>query len=295
MIKKNILILMVFILVNCNSKIVSERKTILIRCDDIGMCHGVNLAAKRLLDTKIPFSASVMACCPWFTDAVELLKDQSQVSIGVHLTLNSEWKNYRWGPISGIKSVPSLVDEQGYFFPSRSLFFENNPKTTEVELELRTQLDRAINSGLKIDYVDYHMGTAVSTSEFVEVVEKLAQEYKLGISRWYGEKDMVGVYSILPENKLDTLLQEIQSLNINDINLLVCHIGSTTPEMNSMKDMNKFGLENMSRHRESEANVLCSSELINLIDNKIVKPITYKDLKKKIGLKNMARPKSFNY
>src|ERR1043166_5562495 len=87
-------------------KDIANKIPILIRCDDIGMCHSVNTAAKQVLETGIPVSMSVMVPCPWFTEAVELLKKYPNVSIGIHLTLNSEWKQYRWGPVSGAQTVP---------------------------------------------------------------------------------------------------------------------------------------------------------------------------------------------
>ena len=90
---------------------------LLIRCDDIGMSHSANLALAEMIQTNIPFSASVMFTCPWYQEAVEMLKDNPQVAVGIHLTLNAEWKNYRWGPVLGMKAVPSLVDSCGYFFP----------------------------------------------------------------------------------------------------------------------------------------------------------------------------------
>ena len=46
--------------------------------------------------------------------------------MGIHLTLNSEWKNYRWGPASGRDMVPTLVDADGYFF-STSEALNRNP------------------------------------------------------------------------------------------------------------------------------------------------------------------------
>ena len=49
------------------------------------------------------------------TEAVEILRDQPQVSAGIHLTLNSEWQHYKWGPVLGASRVPSLVDENGHF------------------------------------------------------------------------------------------------------------------------------------------------------------------------------------
>ena len=63
-----------------------EKVDVLIRCDDIGMCHAVNVASKIVLDTGIPVSMSVMVPCPWFSEAVEMLKQYPNVSVGIHLT-----------------------------------------------------------------------------------------------------------------------------------------------------------------------------------------------------------------
>ena len=82
----SILTFLCFILIGCGETNHDFKKTILIRCDDIGMCHAVNMAAQKLIAKNIPFSASVMVCCPWFNEAVEILKDNPEVSVGVHLT-----------------------------------------------------------------------------------------------------------------------------------------------------------------------------------------------------------------
>jgi predicted glycoside hydrolase/deacetylase ChbG (UPF0249 family) len=165
---------------------------ILIRCDDIGMSHSVNMAAKKVLETGIPVSMSVMVPCGWFAEAVDMLKQYPNVSVGIHLTLNAEWKQYRWGPVAGATIVPSLVDSLGHFFPSRSKLFGNNPSLAEIETELRAQIDKAKKAGLKIDYLDYHMGAAVQTPETRAIVEKLAKEYGVAISRYYDEVDVEG-------------------------------------------------------------------------------------------------------
>src|ERR1700744_5217601 len=96
---------------------------LLLRLDDIGMNHSVNMAVKKRAETGLPFSASVQFACPWYQEAVEILKKYHQVSVGVHLTLTSEWKNYRWGPVTGRTAVPSLVDSDGYF-PHTSRAFD---------------------------------------------------------------------------------------------------------------------------------------------------------------------------
>src|SRR5207249_6536427 len=138
----------------------SSPVSLIIRTDDIGMSHSVNMAMQKLVSTGMPVSVSVLFACPWYQEAVEILKQHPNVSVGIHLALNSEWKNYRWGPVSGSAAVPSLVDENGFFFPSSEALHQHNPQVAEVEKELRAQIDRALRSGVKIDYVDEHMGTA---------------------------------------------------------------------------------------------------------------------------------------
>ena len=264
--------------------------TALIRCDDAGMCHAVNVAIREIAESGIPFSASVMVPCPWFQEAVEILNAYPHVSAGIHLTLNSEWRNYRWGPTAGAETVPSLVDSAGYFFPSRASFFANHPKLEEVEQELRSQIKRAQHSGLTFDYVDYHMGTAVDTPELRALVERLAQEYGLGISRYFGEQDVEGVYKAPVQDKTDTLVSRVRELIPGAIRLFVFHTGMESPEMDALVDMNSFGLPDVSKHRNAERKALLSSEFRTALSEKGVNLITYRDLIERIGLQRMKRP-----
>ena len=264
--------------------------TALIRCDDIGMCHAVNTAFREVVASGLPVSASVMFACPWYQEAVKLLKEHPEVSVGIHLTLNAEWQNYRWGPVSGKEAVPSLVDSVGYFFPSRALLFAHEPKLQEVEHELRAQIERALGTGLRIDYVDYHMGAAVQTLPMRELVERLAKEYGLAISRYYGEQDVPGVYDAPIEHKLDTLLSVSEKITPDHINLFVFHVGEETPEMNALVDFNSFGPREMSKHRHAELNALISPAFRALMEKMGVKFVTYRDLNRTLGLDKMKRP-----
>jgi YdjC-like protein len=92
---------------------------LLIRTDDIGMNHSVNTALGKFIAMGVPFSVSVMVACPWFPEAAEILRDNPRVSVGIHLTLNSEWKDYRWGPVLGASRVPTLVDSDNPADPYR--------------------------------------------------------------------------------------------------------------------------------------------------------------------------------
>lgn len=270
----------------------NDKTGVLIRCDDIGMCHSVNMAIQKVLETGIPVSTSVMVPCPWFSEAVEILKKYPNASIGIHLTLNSEWKQYRWGPVAGAKTVPSLVDSVGLFFPSRSLLFENNPKLSEIETELRAQIEKAIHAGLKIDYLDYHMSAAVQTPETRAIVEKLAAEYHLAISRYYDEDEVEGWYFTPPAQKADTMLYKLKMAKPGGIKLFVIHVGLDTPEMSAMTDLNPFGPKDMSKHRNAELNGLLAPQFQQLLHDPKFHLVNYGMLNKEKGLSSMKRPLS---
>src|ERR1043165_5764416 len=99
---------------------------LLFRLDDVGMNHSVNMAIERVARTGMPFSVSVLVACPWYQEAVEMLKRYPNLSVGVHLALNSEWKGYRWGPVLGAAAVPTLVDSSGYFQQSTRAFLASH-------------------------------------------------------------------------------------------------------------------------------------------------------------------------
>lgn len=268
----------------------NEQKQLLIRTDDVGMSHSVNMAVKTLTETGMPFSASVMFACPWYQEAVDILKDQPQVTVGIHLTLNAEWKNYRWGPVAGKSAVPSLVDEFGFFFPSRATLYENEPTLEDIETELRAQVERAINSGLNIRYVDYHMGTAVDKPEYRALLEDLAVEYKLAISRYYGEVDVESMYAAPIAQKKETLLNTTQSLKSGQFNLLVTHVGYDDDELGAMVDLNPFGPPNMSKHRNAELDALVSDEFRKMLNEENIELLNYADLIDEFGIEGMVSP-----
>jgi chitin disaccharide deacetylase len=263
---------------------------LIIRTDDAGMSHSVNMALERLIATGMPVSVSVMFPTPWYQETVDILKRNPQVSVGVHLTLNSEWKNYRWGPVLGRTAVPSLVDADGYFFSSSEALHQNHPSLQEVEKELRAQIDRAMHSGLKIDYVDYHMGTAVRYPEFRDISERLAKEYGLGMSQYFGETRHDPQYSAAPPAKTDSLLAMVDRLR-PPFNLVVTHVGIDNAELGALLDMNTDGaLPEMSKNRQGELDAITSQRFRDAIKAHNVQLLTYRQLIAMQGLGSMHRP-----
>jgi predicted glycoside hydrolase/deacetylase ChbG (UPF0249 family) len=264
---------------------------LIIRTDDVGMSHSVNMGVQRLIDTGLPLSVSVMFACPWYQEAVDILKRHPDVSVGIHLTLNSEWKYYRWGPVAGREAVPTLVDADGYFFQSSEALYENHADPREIEKELRAQIERARRSGLKIDYVDFHMGTATRYPEFREVTERLAREYALGMSEYFGEAMDAPQYAAAPRNKADSLVALIDRLRPGVVNAVVTHVGVDGPELGALVDMNTDQpLPEMSKNRQGELDALTSQRFTGAVKARNVVLITYRDVITKHGLKAMRRP-----
>ena len=270
-------------------------KFLIIRTDDVGMSHSVNSAVTKLLDTGYPVSVSVMFACPWYQEAVAILKEYDNASIGIHLTLNSEWEHYRWGPVAGRSAVPSLTDENGYFFHSSSTLYENNPKRSELEKELRAQIERALASGLKIDYVDYHMGTAMGDPMFREVTENLAKEYELGLWGYFSSTEFYDHYRASPEHKIDSLVTMMNRVKPG-YSYLVTHVGIDNAELGAMKDMNNSApLAKMSANRQGELDALTSEAFAKALKDNNIKLITFGDLIKIKGLDAMKRPDEERY
>jgi len=224
-----------------------------------------------------------MFACPWYQEAVEMLKKYPQVSVGVHLVLNSEWRGYRWGPVLGKTAVPSLVDSAGYFLPSTRAFLASKYELGEVERELDAQMQRAMASGLKIVYVDFHMGTAGGTPQLRAVAERMAQKYRVGISRSFNEVSTT-LFDASPEAKKSTFLAQLSRADRTRPNLHVIHVAERTPEMEALFDRNNAaqsdsaGRPLTALHRQAELEAVLSPEFAQLVKSSTVKLVNYEQL-----------------
>jgi hypothetical protein len=112
-------------------------------------------------------SVSVMMPCPWVPAFVKWLKTHPDIDAGLHLTLTSEWDDYRWGPVAGRSVVPGLTDSTGNLWPTVA-DVARHATPDEIAAEISAQLGRARAMGFQPTHLDTHMGTVYATPEFLK-------------------------------------------------------------------------------------------------------------------------------
>lgn len=152
---------------------------IVMHADDVGMCHGANAAFVELSRLGTCSSGSVMVPCPWFLEVAEAVGDDQRFDLGVHLTLNSEKRHYKWSPISSPPESAGLTDHHGYFWPDVPSV-QRNAAPEAVEVELRMQIDAALAAGIDVTHLDDHMGV-VMTPEFCDIYVRIGIDYDLPV------------------------------------------------------------------------------------------------------------------
>ncbi len=136
-------------------------KVVIIHTDDIGMCHASVQAFRDLWEFGTITSGAVMVPCPWFPATAEMCRANPEMDMGVHSTLNAEWENYRWGPVSTRDQLSGLMDEKGYFHQWNEAVYQN-AKPEAVEIEINLQVERALAAGIDVSHIDSHMGSIMN-------------------------------------------------------------------------------------------------------------------------------------
>ena len=155
-------------------------KLLMIHADDAGLTHSENMATIQSLEKGIVNSYSIMVPCPWYYEMAVFAKNNPQFDYGIHLTLTCEWESYKFGPVLPVSEVPSLVDENGYFYKKREQL-RKNASAEDVKNELQAQIEKAIKFGLKPTNIDSHMYSVGTSPEFFDVYRDLGEKYNLPV------------------------------------------------------------------------------------------------------------------
>jgi len=156
----------------------ANSRLLVIHADDFGMTHSVDAAIEEALEKHWVTSASILVPCPWFPEVAQWAKAHPDADLGIHLALNSEWKDYRWPPVSPQPTGSSLLDADGYL-PLTAEYVVAHAKMSDVEVETHAQIDKANAAGIHITHLDDHMDTIVGSEELLKVYLSTSRFYKI--------------------------------------------------------------------------------------------------------------------
>src|SRR5258708_4431180 len=274
----------------------ADSKLLIIHADDLAVAHSVDAASFDALNKNAVTSASIMVPCPWLTEVASYAKDHPDGDLGLHLTLTSEWKTYRWGPLESRDKVPSLYDFSGYLWPETAPA-ATNEKSQEAEREIRAQIVRAIALGIHPTHLDSHMGVLFSPPELFPVYVKLPHDSKLPflavripnapaqLLSILSEKDVV-LDSVVIANPAvhanewrDFYVNAVKNLNPGLTEMIV-HLGHDDAELQAVTlDHPDYG----SAWRQRDYEVMTSSEFKKVLQENNVILVKWKDLKKLVN------------
>lgn len=261
-----------------------DKTRLLVRIDDMGFSHAVNVACLETYTKGIARSVEVLVTGPWFEEAAQMLRDHPGLDAGVHLALTSEWTYLKWRPLT---KAQSLVDEDGYFFP---MLWQNQkfPELgylksqdwllTEVEAEWRAQIELAKKKIPQLSHMSDHMGCSNISPEAKALMYRLAKEYDLAI-HW--EKEGVEFApswsgrEYTAEEKEARLIQVLQNLGPGDW-LILEHPGYDVLELETVGHK---GYENVAADRDGVTKVFTSRAVEDVLQKLNIELISYKDLK----------------
>nr|WP_184175128.1 polysaccharide deacetylase family protein [Rhabdobacter roseus] len=179
-----------------------DKKVVIMHIDDVGMSYESNLGTIKALTEGVATSFSIMMPCGWVPGFVHYMKQNPGLDAGLHLTLTSEWKDYRWGPLAGKPAVKSLVDAEGALWPSVKDVVKNGTPD-DVEREIRAQIDRARTMGFEPTHLDSHMGTLFATPAFIERYVKVGMQEKIPVMFPGGHNTAIQVDEKMSPEMLD--------------------------------------------------------------------------------------------
>lgn len=162
---------------------------LIVHADDIGMHADQTDGTFNAMKQGMVKTGSVMVPCPDFDRVVEIWKNDPNLDLGIHLTLNSDWgKKYGWGGILSKSQVPSLYNAEGILW-RKPLELLVHMRVDEAILELEAQIVKVLKAGLKPTHIDAHYGNYYDSVELAKEVMKLSRRYNLPMKPHRSHRD----------------------------------------------------------------------------------------------------------
>ncbi|MFZ0774235.1 MAG: polysaccharide deacetylase family protein [Candidatus Sulfotelmatobacter sp.] len=254
-----------------------NRRRLLIHADDFGLCKSVNRAVAEAFETGAITAASIMMPCPAAEEAVQLSMAHPEWDVGIHLTLTSEWDGLRWGPVASRSLVPSLIDEEGFFWKDISLF-TSHAVPSEISIEVDAQLKRAYELGLRPTHIDCHMYSLFRSGALFRIYCAAADQWSLPALGKRMPAAPSTFFTLPARSRIDefpSLYGRIVAKNWRDVAQLTIHPGHDTPELRSItRDTISWGAE----WRQADLAAISSKGFRNALAEAGIQPVGWRVL-----------------
>lgn len=285
---------------NAQTKNVAERlgyppdaKLLIVHADDLAVAHSVDAASFDALEKGGVTSASIMIPCPWLNEVAAYAKDHPNADLGLHLTLTSEWKTYRWGPVESKDKVASLLDPSGYLWPETGPAIQNL-KAEEAEREIRAQIERSIAAGIHPTHLDSHMGVLFARPDLFAAYVKVAHDYHLPFLAVKVADERAKLLSLLSEKDpiVESIVMANPTVHANQwkesygnamknvkpgLSEMIVHLGHDDAELQAVAiDHPDFG----SAWRQRDYDFVTSPDFKKMLEENHIVLVKWKDLQK---------------
>lgn len=275
--------------VNCLANLTQQSPRLIIRADDMASSRAANIACLQTAQNGITTSIEVMAVCTWFPEAVQILKDNPTVDVGLHLVLTSEWDNVKWRPLT---HCPSLTDANGYFlpmmFPNKAYpglsIMESQWNLQEIEQEFRAQIELALKNIPQIGHISGHMGSLSFAPEVSELVARLCEEYHLTTvdrkeSMNQHQVEFVGYAGSNKTyaDKEKSFLATLDKLENGKTYIFIDHPALDNEEMQTV---GHIGYEWVAKDRQGVTDLFTSAKVKDKIKERGIQLVTYNEVTK---------------
>lgn len=263
---------------------------LIVRSDDMGAFHSVNVACIDAYKNGIETVVEVMPVTAWFPEAIRMLNENPGIDVGVHLAITSEWENIKWRPLT---NCPSLTDANGYFYPMMSpnqaypgqSIFENNWNLDEIEKEFRAQIELTLKNIPQTSHLSGHMGSLRFNPKVLEMVNRLSKEYNLTFVDGDELKQKYNVTSVSYDGSNKTDKKEASFISmLNKLESGKNYIFLDHPALNNdeMQTVGHIGYEWVAEDRQGVTDLLKSEKVKQVIKDKGIELITYNELTKSL-------------
>lgn len=273
-----------------------DAKLLIIHADDLAVAHAENQASFIGMEQGMVNSASIMAPCPWLPEVADYAKSHPDHDMGLHLTLTSEWKHFKWGSVASSTEVSSLLDNNGYFYDNCN-DLAARARLAEVEKELRAQIEKAKMMGINPTHLDSHMGCLFNANTgFLDLYLRLGREYGIPAmisadllpSLPSGHREKIAAENIVVDRVLTALPEDFKNgmakyyektlRNLQPgVNVLLIHTAYDNAEMQGVTvDHPDWG----AAWRQMDFNFFTSKTCRKILKQENIRLVTWKEIGK---------------